>query len=643
MSATRDSGENVLIKLGYKKEKSTQYKKDDNQVFLISNISATGDRYVGSNDKVIANNYGDLNAIYLGGFTDTLYKISGLEWLKNYIYVLEPLKKITTKTYNLSAYLSKIKDSGKIPNDPIIRVKEEDKGYHVVLIKIKDSAGKDCDEYLKCYLESANHNTYRDLKYEIKVTEATGERSKMSEISKYPHNMLVFGAPGTGKSTYIEGLIDNELLCSQKAYNRYIEYFEKIYGGKLEFHNEDGSIFEYTDAELPTSVFEKIIAQKEYIEYKRHYAQRVTFYEDYGYESFVGTYKPVVEIVPDEDLDLNFGIGSTNGKIKGRFAKDRISYTYEAGPFIDLYIDAVCNPETNYYLVIEEINRAKATAVFGDMFQLLDRKSGKSTYYITPDTSLGRYLEKKFSERDYNDYNGVISLPDNLYLWATMNSADQGVFSLDSAFKRRWSIIYMDIDDEKRQDSICLIHKNHAMEIKWNTFRKSINDYILANGFDEDRCIGPWFLSNDDLNKISIYTNVKVDENTRKPKENPLVDKLLAYLRQDVFRMGSNTLFKKDAKGRDDLSSIKKRVAEDVDICDILSLEINEDEWIEVEIKDKKESNVNHMQQENVESVVSEEEQIDKENAASNKNSQIETDEDVEENDETNQDKEGVN
>ena len=149
--------------------------------------------------------------------------------------------------------------------------------------------------------------------------------------------------------------------------------------------------------------------------------ERVTFHPDYSYASFVGTYKPV----PEKDDDGN----------------DIITYKYVPGPFMRLYVKAMKSAQSDkpkpHLLIIEEINRASVAAVFGDIFQLLDRKNNISEYPIQTSEDMRYYLASELGD-DPEFYN-QIKLPDNMFLWATMNSADQGVFPMDTAFKRRWT------------------------------------------------------------------------------------------------------------------------------------------------------------------------------------------------------------
>lgn len=250
--------------------------------------------------------------------------------------------------------------------------------------------------------------------------------------------------------------------------------------------------------------------------------ERVTFHPDYSYSHFVGTYKPVTD---DSNSD--------------------IKYEFVPGPFIRIYIEALRSAQTDnpqpYILLIEEINRAKVAAVFGDIFQLLDRDdNGVSEYSIHTNEDVKKYLAKELngSVEDFRE----MKLPNNLFIWATMNSADQGVFPMDTAFKRRWSFEYLDIDknDNDINGKIILGTGSHEMEIEWNKLRKAIND-ILACKYkvNEDKLLGPYFLSP----KV-IATNSETDHiNDSKKFIEAFKNKILMYLYEDAAKMHKHKLF----------------------------------------------------------------------------------------------------
>lgn len=160
--------------------------------------------------------------------------------------------------------------------------------------------------------------------------------------------------------------------------------------------------------------------------------ERVTFHPDYSYSQFVGTYKPVMG------------------------ADEKIRYDFVPGPFMRVYVEALKSGRTEnpqpHLLLIEEINRAKVAAVFGDVFQLLDRDDdGVSEYEIQASEDIRKYLAKQLGGTPDNYQK--IRIPNNMFIWSTMNSADQGVFPMDTAFKRRWNFEYLGINENEEKIS----------------------------------------------------------------------------------------------------------------------------------------------------------------------------------------------
>lgn len=253
--------------------------------------------------------------------------------------------------------------------------------------------------------------------------------------------------------------------------------------------------------------------------------ERVTFHPDYSYANFVGTYKPVPE-------------------------GNEITYKYVPGPFMRSLVKALRNPSKPFLLIIEEINRANVAAVFGDVFQLLDRTDdNESEYPINTSEDMKKYLKEELKDIDYiNDFD-TIKLPQNLFIWATMNSADQGVFPMDTAFKRRWDFKYFGINQDEE-----LINETHVVlnnePIYWNKLRKQINDELLSYKVNEDKLMGPFFAFNEYMNKeIPTETFKDIFKN-----------KIIMYLFEDAARSKRNDLFS-GAKGDDKYVTYSK-------ICD---------------------------------------------------------------------------
>lgn len=250
--------------------------------------------------------------------------------------------------------------------------------------------------------------------------------------------------------------------------------------------------------------------------------ERVTFHPDYSYSQFVGTYKPVM------DMD---------GK--------SIKYDFVPGPFMRVYVEALKSGRTDnpqpHLLLIEEINRAKVAAVFGDVFQLLDRdENGVSEYEIQASEDIRRYLAEKLGGNPDNYQR--IRIPNNMFIWSTMNSADQGVFPMDTAFKRRWNFEYLGINENEEEISDIgkIILAGSDEPIEWNILRRAINAKMSSEQFkiNEDKLMGPFFLSK----KI-----IKSDENGMIVDAAKFMDafksKVIMYLYEDAVKQGKHRFF----------------------------------------------------------------------------------------------------
>ena len=249
--------------------------------------------------------------------------------------------------------------------------------------------------------------------------------------------------------------------------------------------------------------------------------ERVTFHPDYSYANFVGTYKPV----PCKNSD----------------GKDAITYSYVPGPFMRTYVKALQNSRTDapkpFLLVIEEINRANVAAVFGDVFQLLDRGDDEvSEYPIQASEDIKKYLAGELGGNP-DDY-AEIRIPDNMFIWATMNSADQGVFPMDTAFKRRWDFTYLGIDDSEAGivgKKVILGQGDYCRIVEWNALRKAINNELLTYKVNEDKLLGPYFISKKNLPEGEIIDPTVF---TRVFK-----NKVIMYLFDDAAKQKRITLF----------------------------------------------------------------------------------------------------
>lgn len=273
---------------------------------------------------------------------------------------------------------------------------------------------------------------------------------------------------------------------------------------------------------------------------------RTTFHPDSDYSSFVGAYKPTM--VKQEKKS---GYGDVLDNDNRHEEEELIAYKFVPQAFIKAYVSAWKNYPRETVLVIEEINRGNCAQIFGDLFQLLDRKdNGFSSYPIDADADIAQYLRSELKEILSNEDNvceinkafsenypdGIVEqikngtkllLPNNLYIWATMNTSDQSLFPIDSAFKRRWDWKFVKISDA---------HKNWTIHFgdeacSWWEFIKEMNKIIAKETSSDDKKLGYFFCkpSNEDKDFIS---------------EERFVGKVLFYLWNDVFKDGDTKYFK---------------------------------------------------------------------------------------------------
>ena len=271
---------------------------------------------------------------------------------------------------------------------------------------------------------------------------------------------------------------------------------------------------------------------------------RTTFHPDSDYSTFVGAYKPTSIEIPVRDVTGKVIV--EGGK---QVTENRIVYEFVEQAFLQAYTnawkyyDAKNENVKKQYLVIEEINRGNCAQIFGDLFQLLDRNSlGFSDYPIQADNDMRKQLSKAFkglniSEenrarinacyKDEKDYvqqvldGEILLLPDNLYIWATMNTSDQSLFPIDSAFKRRWDWQYMPIAkgrDNGKDLNWSIVAKDN--EYDWWSFLTKINEQIGSTTNSEDKKLGFFFCK---------AVNGKISAET-------FVGKVIFYLWNDVFK-----------------------------------------------------------------------------------------------------------
>lgn len=268
---------------------------------------------------------------------------------------------------------------------------------------------------------------------------------------------------------------------------------------------------------------------------------RTTFHPDSDYASFVGTYKPITEEVDLRDCN---GKKVIDDDTKEVVKEERIAYKFIPQAFLEAYVKAwkKLGSSKKQYLIIEEINRGNCAQIFGDLFQLLDRNEyGFSDYPIVADKDMQKYLEKEFAgweitNKDeinqlYGEANMVnlimkgerLVLPSNLYIWATMNTSDQSLFPIDSAFKRRWDWKYVPIREGRDKETNAPLNwyiNTGDKQYDWWSFISKVNKLIGSLTNSEDKKLGYFFCKAKDG---------EIDADL-------FVSKVIFYLWNDVFK-----------------------------------------------------------------------------------------------------------
>lgn len=366
-----------------------------------------------------------------------------------------------------------IKRSNDFTDSPVLNIANTiNASSSLIGAIVKGLANQNC---LNLLLESEEWKSFAG-------SSASSHAPKKTSESKFPLQQIFYGAPGTGKSHAI-----NELTAGKDVI-------------------------------------------------------RTTFHPDTDYSTFVGAYKPTTKSVPVTTvIGTNAVPVMYNGK---EMMEDKIVYEYVSQAFLQAYVAAwrkYCDVQEgeepmDEFLVIEEINRGNCAQIFGDLFQLLDRgDEGFSEYPIKADSDMKKLLEKEFEGLEIKNKEGinalfkgdkdivaevlagdVLLLPNNLYIWATMNTSDQSLFPIDSAFKRRWDWNYVPISNAGKN---WMIEVNGAQYDWWN-FLEAINDKVYHATYSEDKKLGYFFCKAKD-------GVISADK---------FVSKVIFYLWNDVFK-----------------------------------------------------------------------------------------------------------
>lgn len=377
---------------------------------------------------------------------------------------------------------------------------------------------------------------------------AAGSESRMDgevkafirdELKAQVDDLLIIKSKGTKH-------IDFDVMFVPKSNSQYYPLLLKL------SFSENHSVYS-TEEQIQEDCIDKLPLQQIYFgapgtgksheikdQIKKHKSFRITFHPDTDYSSFVGAYKPTSIEVPmltplgDKAIPMKDVEGN-------ELTENKIIYTYVKQAFLNAYIQAWKEREKEIpqpvFLVIEEINRGNCAQIFGDIFQLLDRNdAGFSDYAIVPDTDLSRHVKKDLEKlviADREKINSiyeeceadmvdkvlkgeVLLLPNNLYIWATMNTSDQSLFPIDSAFKRRWDWKYIKIANAQKNWQI----KVGTNSYDWWQFVQAINYFVFDATQSEDKNLGYFFAK---------AKNGIINAET-------FVSKVIFYLYTDVFK-----------------------------------------------------------------------------------------------------------
>jgi len=390
---------------------------------------------------------------------------------------------------------------------------------------------------------------------------------RSSSDSGYPHQQIFYGAPGTGKSHTIKRLVDDQgKACFRTTFHPDSDY--STFVGAYKPSMDKGG------KRLRMNLSLEDIAKELGIYYNDSKLGKIggiqKFCLDY-YKYIDGEY---MSINVNKLLELA-GVPETYNVEINKYLKfcmllpkqdeGKIIYSFVPQAFTKAYV-AAWKTEEDVYLVIEEINRGNCAQIFGDLFQLLDRKNGVSEYPIDADADLANYIEEKLEDSPRTDTpidvrsGEKLMLPSNFYIWATMNTSDQSLFPIDSAFKRRWDWVYIPI--KPHEEEYYKIEIGNA-KYDWWGFLEKINQVIDDTTSSEDKKLGYFFVKTED----------------RIVRADKFVSKVLFYLWNDVFKNYGfdNPIFSKGENKKFTFSDFfKKDGSPDTDMVNMFLRKLDE-------------------------------------------------------------------
>ena len=463
------------------------------------------------------------------------------------------------KSINIVLSVAGVSEGGFVE---FVKVLESEHGYKDISVQLEENLESKILVKVDDVLAEKIVNTL--LSNGLNITGITPKGS--SNSIKYARNRIIFGAPGTGKS-YTLNKEKDTLLSNGGDYERVTFHPDYSYANFVGTYKPVMVSNKRTAAEKDTDYVISILndegktAQEKYdVLFERFKDDGLTrlpillgLYTD---DIFKTRKQDGTDTVGDNSVERNHGraIRKYVNLITEKDNNSDIAYEYVPGPFMRVYVNALKSARSAdpkpYLLIIEEINRANVAAVFGEIFQLLDRnEDGVSEYPIQASEDIKKHLAKELggNPEDYNE----IKIPDNMFIWATMNSADQGVFPMDTAFKRRWDFTYIGIDDndEDIRGKYVVVGSENKQKIEWNELRKAINEFLAEEKINEDKQLGPYFISR----KITVPSGEDID--AVKFAE-AFKNKVLMYLFDDAAKQKRPRLFEGMKKGQNRYSEV---------------------------------------------------------------------------------------
>ena len=364
-------------------------------------------------------------------------------------------------------------------------------------------------------------------------TEDAGVIKKKEQI----YQQIFYGAPGTGKSNTIKKLVDDQnKICHRTTFHPDSDYSTFVGCYKPTSSKSD------IRGKQPILDYDSLVVKfKEYLNVPNVNITKACTLFGFDYHDSIILIQENGRKVMDLVNDAYKSNTSYDSVVRGGMAcyeqnpiqrnDSKITYEFVPQAFTNAYVEA-WNTDEEVFLIIEEVNRGNCAQIFGDLFQLLDRKNGVSEYPVEADTDLQNYLNKALAETKRVDIpedvksGKELMLPSNLYIWATMNTSDQSLFPIDSAFKRRWEWKYIKIKEGKDENGNKLDWKvgvkmeESGTSLSWWDFIKKINEVIASMTSSADKQLGYFFCCAKDG---------VIDEET-------FVSKVIFYLWNDVFK-----------------------------------------------------------------------------------------------------------